>query len=494
MYDLLNFYVSYYKWMKKLLQKLGSELWQFSKLDKSDENIRNQLQNLSDSISASEELLLAQKAERVIRKRLSWIRDELYLENLENKDPLWDEEAEISIDKNQAYNIAKQFYISHQEWWGWNSMLKVGHIWKDIAEALINIFREHGHEIEHIEFDEPHFNATLFEWATNEWFEAIKKYKLDKYLDAKRLINIRQNLPKSVTEVYSPEALEYLSEYMKSGSHLLWNGELFYTLTILPTLEDAIIDNMNYPEYKTLFLEACDQPWEEIKKAHNILIDKLDQASSIQIYNADGTNITMSIKDMTFANSLVLKNIPWSEIFSAPVKDSVNGRIIAKWRFQYEQSPIIENIRLEVKDWEIIDCGAEKNGEDFRKIIYTNSWANYFGEIWIGTNPHLQQHLVNGLLVEKVSGSFHMAIGAAYSYTHYNGKPVYLNNWNISDIHRDITTMLRWQNSHMKIDGDIIQQNWIRLDPALKVLNEGRWAVEKHLQPNRWQIKYTNGY
>jgi leucyl aminopeptidase (aminopeptidase T) len=67
---------------------------------------------------------------------------------------------------------------------------------------------------------------------------------------------------------------------------------------------------MNYEEYLELFAESIDQPREEIGKAQELLIEKLDAGKQLHIINADGTHITMSIEGMTFANSLISKNIP----------------------------------------------------------------------------------------------------------------------------------------------------------------------------------------
>ncbi len=101
-----------------------------------------------------------------------------------------------------------------------------------------------------------------------------------------------------------------MSDFAATGRKLVSGGDLFYTLTVIPTPEDAAAVGMDYKEYVQLYLEACDQPWEEIGKAHEKLIEKFDKAKTLTIRNQDGTNLTMSIDGMTFANSLVLKNIP----------------------------------------------------------------------------------------------------------------------------------------------------------------------------------------
>ncbi len=148
---------------------------------------------------------------------------------------------------------------------------------------------------------------------------------------------------------------------------------------------------------------------------------------------------------------------------------------------------------MTIVNGEIVEGFAEEGNEEFQKIIKTPG-ANFFGEIGIGTNPHLRQQFLDGLLVEKVGGSFHMAIGDAYKYTDYNGKPVNLNNGNESKVHWDITTMLRGQESEMIVDGETVQKNGQWIDPEISVLNEGWGALSSERQPKRWTERYPNGY
>src|SRR5690606_7334438 len=111
-------------------------------------------------------------------------------------------------------------------------------------------------------------------------------------------------------------------------------GEVMFTLTYFPTDIDAEIDGIPYDDYLKLFFEMCDQPDSYIEKANEILIQKLEKAETIRLTNNEGTDISMSLIDtdgrhFTFANSQTKKNIPGSEVFSAPRRDSLNGVIVS---------------------------------------------------------------------------------------------------------------------------------------------------------------------
>ncbi len=473
--------------MKNVLVNLDKELALYPQ-NADAVGVRSEINHVIDIPSALE---VAQKGERILKmiKAGAYKNPVLVKSIIQRSEDLWSAPSEFSITQEEAYRIAELFFISNQKAPGERNLLKASHTGKEIIEAVVAIFEQAGKPLDDVEFDEPYFHTALLEATGEQWFTTLETRRLDKFRAAKKLINIRQNISTNIKKTFTTEANNLLGKYMKVWDSMLRSGELFYTLTVVPTREDAATDQMDYADYTKQYVQSIDQPWDEIWIAQELLIKKLDAGKEMVIRNEHGTNIRFSIEWMTFANSLVLKNIPWSEAFSAPLKYSVNGKIVAKWRFKFDNSPIIIDPRMYIEDGEIIACWAAENAEAFQQIIYKNPNANYFGEFGIGTNPGLTRHLINGLLVEKISGSFHMAVGWAYTYTSYDGQPVHLDNGNESPIHRDITIMLRDMKSEMVLDGEPIQANGKWLDPALSVLNEWRWALPEDRQPQRRKNK-----
>lgn len=250
---------------------------------------------------------------------------------------------------------------------------------------------------------------------------------------------------------------------------------LFFTSTRLPTPAGAMIDGMGYQEYVDLFFRMVAVDWNKVNEAHLILIHKLNAGKTLRITNNDGTDLTMDIDGFSFANSLVAKNVPGSEVFSAPRRDGTNGIIVAKGKFAEKvTSKIIENITLEIKDGRIVSYHADSGMEYLIQAIETDEGSHYLGEIGIGTNPALKRHIINSLMVEKIGGSFHVAVGAAYEFKDYLGTPVHLDNGNRSKIHWDITTMLYGKEGRMIVDDEIIMEAGLFVDLRLSYLNGGR--------------------
>lgn len=283
------------------------------------------------------------------------------------------------------------------------------------------------------------------------------------------------------------------SQKTKSISERVSSGDIFFTLTKIPSRKDAEIDGQDYDDYVKLFFEMCDQPWDHIDKAHRKLISLLNDTKELRFRNDDGTDLTMELtdsegKDFTFANSLIAKNVPGSEVFSAPRKDSLNGTIVAKGQFNYFPGKIITNLTLHFKDGHLDSFEADDGAEHFQDFLDRHPGNRYTGEIGIGTNPHLKQHVLNSLLVEKIGGSFHVALGHPYTMTEYMGEAVYLNNGNNeTPDHWDVTTMLYGKGGSIEADGEIIMENGRFVDPDLAVLNEGWAAVPVSERPEYWK-------
>jgi len=330
--------------------------------------------------------------------------------------------------------------------------------------------------------------------------QALSDLNLKKYEGVNREIIISSSTDPEVKKQIIQEKMDLYKTMNQQIHDRAMTGELHYTLTRIPTPFDADLDEMPYEDYLSLFFELCDQPWKHIQLAQQKLIEKFDQAKSLHITNSDGTDMMMDITGQTFANSVIAKNIPGSEIFSSPLKEGVEGKIVAKGKFRYGNSGIIRDISLEFKKGKVIKYSSQEGEDKLKKILSSDDGqgegVKYLGEIGIGTNPHLRRHVINGLLVEKIGGSFHIALGSCYSYDEYEGVPVKLKKGNSSKkgVHWDLTTMLRGKDGKMYLDGELIQDNGDWIGEAFHVLNEGWGAVGSEHQPDWWKVGYPEGY
>lgn len=339
-----------------------------------------------------------------------------------------------------------------------------------------------------IQFADASFNALVLNHANEEGIKNIVAADAKTAETITRIMSVRSGVSAEKSIPVKKEKAQIYNRASSNSGSRTSSGDVFYTLTVIPTQKDAEVDGIEYKDYLKLFFEMCDQPWDSISTAQKSLIKEFNAASRVRITNNDGTDLSMSLVDkdgshFTFCNSLIAKNVPGSEIFSAPRLDSVEGKVVAKGRFTENDRDIIENLTMHFKKGKLVKYSADKGLPAFEKAIGVDDGAKMVGELGIGTNPHLQKHVANGLLVEKIGGSFHIALGRPYSYTEYQGEKVKVDNGGKSALHWDITTMLVGKEGRIYLDDRLVMDNGKWLDKKYDVLNRGWEALPAAKRP-----------
>jgi aminopeptidase len=259
-------------------------------------------------------------------------------------------------------------------------------------------------------------------------------------------------------------------------------GQVPWLLTCPPTEHGAKLEGITLKEFVEIYSKACNQPWGHIKEAQQILVERLNAASTLRLranHNDPAehfrTDLMMSIKGMTFVNSTISRNYPGSEVFSAPIRDSVNGQLYAPGLYMYDGIKM-RDLHFTVRNGRIKHAEAREGNLGLQEILSQGEGARYFGEVALGTNPGLTKRLIDDSLAEKISGTFHITPGHAYTYTEYDGVPVKVNNGNTSDltpIHWDIVVPMHPGNGggQVLIEGELWQEDGKFLDPRLSILN-----------------------
>jgi len=459
------------------------------------------------------------QAEEISRAALEKLIDldsmpELKAELSLNGEVSWAKHEPLSISLMEARTIAARLFKSSMAKSGDRMVVEVTPDTIGVVEQVLELCDKNNVEVE---FDFRNFarEAIMAKHLSDDAAEGqpsalkmLAQYRLNLYQGVDKALRVITN-PDSSIEAFSDRAKSNaLERHMAPRQAAFRDGSLHYIVTIIPTASDARLDGIEHSEYLRLFLEACDQPWEEIHEAQNKLKEKFDRANRVRITNSDGTDITFEITGQTFANSVVMKNLPGSEIFSSALREGASGTIVAKGRFQYGASGTIEDIKLVFEKGRIVDFDARIGKTALAEILAMDDaqgeGSRHLGELAFGTNPHLRQHMINRLLVEKICGSFHVAIGSCYNYDVYCGEPVQLKNGNksVAGVHWDVTTMLRGKAGHVELvydtpqgeDKECVQLNGEWLVPGCDVLNLGWGALPPARAPAWWGQRYPAGY
>ncbi len=253
----------------------------------------------------------------------------------------------------------------------------------------------------------------------------------DKMLIIKAPFNVKE------LENTDPEKKRIFAEAQKEVKKTFFtrsaNKQLNWTICLFPTNSSAQESKMSLTEYQDFVFNACylneNDPvkkWLEISKNQEKIIKFLKNKNTIKLKGND-IDLIYSVKGRIWINSDGQKNMPSGEIFTSPVENSVNGRI----RFSYPgiyMGQEIEDISLEIKNGEVVSWKAGV-GKNLLDKFFEIPGSKYFGEAAIGTNYQIDKFTKNTLFDEKIGGTIHMALGAAFPET--GGKNECAVHWDL---------------------------------------------------------------
>lgn len=218
---------------------------------------------------------------------------------------------------------------------------------------------------------------------------------------------------------------------------------------------------MSTEAFSRYYFDVCNLDYSKMDRAMDALKALMDKTDKVRIV-APETDLTFSIKGINAVKCAGKLNIPDGEVYTAPVKNSVNGTI--KYNApSIEQGLKFENVKLTFKDGKIVEATGNYT-EKLNEIFNTDEGARFVGEFAIGVNPYVTKPIGDILFDEKISGSIHFTPGCCYDDA-FNG--------NISSIHWDLV-LIQLENyggGEIYFDDVLIRKNGIFVLDELKPLN-----------------------
>ncbi|NRF90925.1 aminopeptidase [Paenibacillus frigoriresistens] len=228
-----------------------------------------------------------------------------------------------------------------------------------------------------------------------------------------------------------------------------------------PTSSMAQLASMSTDEFEEFYFNVCTMDYGKMSKAMDALKELMDRTDKVRLVGP-GTDLTFSIKGIGGVKCDGELNIPDGEVYSAPVRESVNGIISYNTPTPHDGF-IFENIVLEFENGKIIKATANDT-DRINEIFDMDEGARYVGEFAIGVNPYIQEPMKDTLFDEKIDGSFHFTPGNCYDDA-YNG--------NKSSLHWDIVNIQRpeYGGGEIWFDDVLIRKDGIFVLPELLQLN-----------------------
>lgn len=228
-----------------------------------------------------------------------------------------------------------------------------------------------------------------------------------------------------------------------------------------PNPSMAQLANTSQEAFEDFYFDVCTLDYSKMNEAMTPLQELMNRTDKVRIVGP-GTDLTFSIKGIPAIKCSGERNIPDGEIYTAPVKDSMNG-IISYNTCSEEQGFTYENIVFEIKDGKIVKATANDT-EKINALLDTDEGSRYFGEFALGVNPYILHPMKDTLFDEKICGSFHLTPGASYEDA---------PNGNKSAVHWDLVMIQRpdYGGGEIYFDDVLIRKDGLFVLPELECLN-----------------------
>jgi aminopeptidase len=228
-----------------------------------------------------------------------------------------------------------------------------------------------------------------------------------------------------------------------------------------PTSSMAQMAGMSTEAFEDFFFRVCTLDYSKMEAAMKPLVALMNDTDRVRI-TGPGTDLNFSIRGISTVACSGSHNIPDGEVFTCPVRDSVQGRIQYNAPTIY-QGVAFDSIKLTFKDGRITDATGS-NTTRINEILDTDEGARFIGEFALGFNPFILEPMRDILFDEKIAGSFHFTPGQAYEEA---------DNGNRSQVHWDLVCIQRpeYGGGEIYFDDKLIRKDGKFVLQELKALN-----------------------
>lgn len=235
----------------------------------------------------------------------------------------------------------------------------------------------------------------------------------------------------------------------KGKRKLRWVGTQF---PCMASAQDADMSLEDYAEFVfrggLLHLPNPVAAWRKLERAQKRVCDYLNKVKEVRFVSPNGTDLRVGVAGRKWINCGGENNFPDGEVFSGPVENATEGEVRYSFPAVHDGREVTD-VWLKFKGGKVVDADASKNRDFLYAMLDMDPGARRLGEIAIGTNYSIKDYTCNTLFDEKIGGTFHAAVGAAYPES--GGK-------NKSALHWDMVCDLR-KGGRIEADGKVISRN-----------------------------------
>ena len=274
-------------------------------------------------------------------------------------------------------------------------------------------------------------NRSLMMEGENEQWQLIadiERYQMEKmqcYIGARGSPNVSE-----LSDVPSDRQKLYEANVWKRVHQEIRIKKTRWVVLRWPHPSMAQQAEMSTESFEDFYFNVCTLDYAKMSRAMQPLKQLMERTDRVRLVGPNDTDLSFSIRGIPAIPCDGRVNIPDGEVFTAPVRDSVNGVIHFNCPTIY-RGVTHNDVRFFFEHGRIVEA-TSSNTDKLTELLDTDEGARYVGEFAIGFNPYCTKPMKDILFDEKIAGSIHFTPGQAYEEA---------NNGNNSAIHWDIVLM-----------------------------------------------------
>lgn len=312
-----------------------------------------------------------------------------------------------------------------------------------------------------VSLKEPQIDRALMLGANSEQYEKIAEFEGNVMKEMDAYIGLRAGDNINETSDVPADKLKIHGDTIgKMHSNIRVKNTKWVVLRY-PSSSMAQLAKMSTVGFEDFYFNVCNLDYGKMSAAMDGLVELMNKTDKVHLVGP-GTDLTFSIKDIPAIKCAGEMNIPDGEVFTAPVRNSINGKLTYNTPSPY-QGFTFENVSFTFKDGKIVEATSNDTAR-INKVLDTDEGARFVGEFAIGVNPFIHEPMQDILFDEKIEGSFHFTPGQCYDEA-FNG--------NQSAIHWDLVNIQRadYGGGEIYFDDVLIRKDGIFVLPELEALN-----------------------
>jgi len=332
---------------------------------------------------------------------------------------------------------------------GWQVVVSGGVLARPLIEVVGKLLGQRGaYAIQRLSLTGQTINVPWAQEAPHELFDNPPEIETHVFQKADAWVGIEA--PENTRELagVDPEVLGRIQAGLRPHVERVFTYDLKWVGCQFPTSALAQDAGMSLAEFEDFLYGACLLDWEAERERMSRYAERFDAADEVRIA-ADGTDLALSLAGRKGFVDAGGANIPGGEFFYSPLEDSTSGTIAFTEFPAVYGGREVKGIRLKFEQGKVVDASAEANEDFLIEMLDLDDGSRRLGELGIGCNPRITQHMKNTLFDEKIDGTVHVALG--------NGLPE-VGGENVSQLHWDIVKDLR-EGGRIELDGELVQEN-----------------------------------